>query len=223
VQRLSYDEWGNVIENTNPGFQPFGFGGALFDVQTGLVRFGARDYDAAVGRWTAKDPIRFAGGDANLYGYVVDDPVNAIDQDGRFLQFLAAVALGGIINGFFEGLKSMGCPEGFLRGFGRGFLVGAAATGAALIAGFYGAIVAGSEAAGVLLGGAVRGAAGPIFGSPDDDLTPGHVAGSAAVGTVIGAGTDLAGIQGDVLSSSYDQTFESIEDTAVEGAHCRCR
>ena len=30
----------------------------------------ARDYDPESGRWTAKDPIGFAGGDANLYGYV---------------------------------------------------------------------------------------------------------------------------------------------------------
>jgi len=35
-----------------------------------IVRFGARDYDPETGRWTAKDPIMFAGGDANLYGYV---------------------------------------------------------------------------------------------------------------------------------------------------------
>ena len=35
-----------------------------------LVRFGARDYDPTIGRWTAKDPIDFAGGDTNLYGYV---------------------------------------------------------------------------------------------------------------------------------------------------------
>jgi hypothetical protein len=39
-----------------------------------LTRFGARDYDAEVGRWTSKDPIRFAGGDSNLYGYVLGDP-----------------------------------------------------------------------------------------------------------------------------------------------------
>jgi uncharacterized protein RhaS with RHS repeats len=34
------------------------------------------------GRWTSKDPIRFAGGDSNLYGYVVNDPVNWLDIDG---------------------------------------------------------------------------------------------------------------------------------------------
>jgi RHS repeat-associated protein len=43
------------------------------------VRFGIRDYDPETGRWTAKDPIRFLGGDTNLYGYVLDDPINWID------------------------------------------------------------------------------------------------------------------------------------------------
>ncbi len=45
------------------------------------MRFGARDYDASVGRWTSKDPIRFAGG-MNLYGYVVNDPVDMTDPRG---------------------------------------------------------------------------------------------------------------------------------------------
>jgi uncharacterized protein RhaS with RHS repeats len=34
------------------------------------------------GRWTVKDPIGFAGGDANLYRYVFGDPVNFIDPYG---------------------------------------------------------------------------------------------------------------------------------------------
>jgi hypothetical protein len=46
------------------------------------VRFGARDYDPSVGRWTTKDPIRFGGG-MNLYGYVLEDPVNHTDRKGR--------------------------------------------------------------------------------------------------------------------------------------------
>ena len=82
VQRMDYDEWGRVLLDTNPGFQPFGFAGGLYDRDTGLVRFGARDYDPETGRWTAKDPIGFAGGDANLFGYVAEDPVNGIDPRG---------------------------------------------------------------------------------------------------------------------------------------------
>lgn len=84
VQRLDYDEFGRVIQDTNPGFQPFGFAGGLYDSDTGLVRFGARDYSAEAGRWTTKDPISFAGGNANLYGYVLNDPINLIDPNGLY-------------------------------------------------------------------------------------------------------------------------------------------
>jgi RHS repeat-associated protein len=82
AQRIDYTVFGKVEIDTNPGFQPFGFAGGLYDHETGLVRFGARDYDPEVGRWTAKDPILFAGGDTNLYGYVLNDPVNSLDSNG---------------------------------------------------------------------------------------------------------------------------------------------
>jgi RHS repeat-associated protein len=83
AQQIDYDAFGVITQDTNPGFQPFGFAGGLVDNQTGLTRFGARDYDASVGRWTSKDPIRFAGGDSNIYGYVFSDPVNFIDPNGE--------------------------------------------------------------------------------------------------------------------------------------------
>jgi RHS repeat-associated protein len=82
VQRLDYEAFGVVRQDSNPGFQPFGFAGGLYDGDTGLVRFGARDYDALAGRWTAKDPIGFAGGAADLYGYVLGDPLQFVDPDG---------------------------------------------------------------------------------------------------------------------------------------------
>jgi RHS repeat-associated protein len=82
AQRVDYDEFGNVLADSAPGFQPFGFAGGLRDLDTGLTRFGARDYDAVTGRWTAKDPIRFEGGQSNLYLYVVDNPINRADPTG---------------------------------------------------------------------------------------------------------------------------------------------
>jgi len=54
----------------------------LYDPDTKLTHFGYREYDAYTGKWTAKDPIGFAGGDSNLYGYVLNDPVNLVDPEG---------------------------------------------------------------------------------------------------------------------------------------------
>src|SRR5687767_6880825 len=48
VQEMDFDEYGKVTRDTQPGLQPFGFGGGLYDLDTKLVRFGARDYDGAV-------------------------------------------------------------------------------------------------------------------------------------------------------------------------------
>ncbi|MGB8330505.1 MAG: hypothetical protein WCE62_10290, partial [Polyangiales bacterium] len=36
VQRMDYDAFGRVLQDTNPGFQPFGFAGGLYDDDTGL-------------------------------------------------------------------------------------------------------------------------------------------------------------------------------------------
>ena len=83
VKQLNYDSFGIVISDSNPEFKiPFGFAGGLQDNDTGLIRFGYRDYDPETGRWTARDPIGFAGGDTNLYGYVLGDPINWIDPTG---------------------------------------------------------------------------------------------------------------------------------------------
>jgi len=74
IKEVSYDTFGNILSDSNEAFNiPFGFAGGLQDNDTGLVRFGYRDYDPFTGKWTAKDPIGFSGGDSNLYGYVLVD------------------------------------------------------------------------------------------------------------------------------------------------------
>jgi RHS repeat-associated protein len=82
AQRIDYDEFGRVLADSNPGFQPFGFAGGIYDADTGLVRLGARDYDPEIGRWTLKDSSQFAGG-FNLYAYASNDPINRIDLTGN--------------------------------------------------------------------------------------------------------------------------------------------
>ncbi len=83
VKHLDYDAFGNMISDSNPAIDiPFGFAGGLTDEHTGLIRFGYRDYDPEAGRWTARDPIGFVGGDTNLYGYAFNAPLSFLDLLG---------------------------------------------------------------------------------------------------------------------------------------------
>lgn len=85
VEHTTYTPFGRIISRgrgENAPTHPFGFAGGVYDEATGWVRFGARDYDPWTGRWTAKDPIGFAGGDVNLYAYVGNDPVRFFDPTG---------------------------------------------------------------------------------------------------------------------------------------------
>lgn len=101
IKQVDYDAFGNILSDSNPGFQvPFGFAGGLHDRDTGLVRFGFRDYDPDVGRWTAKDPILFAGGDTDLYGYCLNDPVNWVDPKGTILQYISGFMAGYAVGSF---------------------------------------------------------------------------------------------------------------------------
>jgi RHS repeat-associated protein len=138
TKRVDYDSFGNILSDSNPAFTvPFGFAGGLHDRRTGLVRFGARDYDPATGKWTAKDPIDFAGGDLNLMSYVGQDPVNWVDPEGLFADVIADV---GFIAwdiydlftdpcNFDDNLKALGLDIAgavipFATGLGKGYKAG---------------------------------------------------------------------------------------------------
>jgi RHS repeat-associated protein len=99
AERIDWDEFGNVLADSAPSFQPFGFAGGLRDVDTALTRFGARDYDSVSGRWTAKDPLRFSGGLSNVYSYVGADPINRADSSGTWSPY---GLVGGIICGLYD-------------------------------------------------------------------------------------------------------------------------
>lgn len=83
IKKIGYDSFGVIRFDTLPElFLPVGFAGGLRDPQTDLVRFGWRDYDPSVGRFTAPDPLGDTGGDHDLYEYCVDDPVTMNDPTG---------------------------------------------------------------------------------------------------------------------------------------------
>jgi RHS repeat-associated protein len=66
--------------------QPFTFSGeyGVLEEPSGLYYMRARYYDPQIGRFISEDPIRFAGGDVNLYAYVGNNPVNFADPYGLF-------------------------------------------------------------------------------------------------------------------------------------------
>jgi len=49
-----------------------------------LHYYRARWYDPQIGRFISEDPIGFAGGDVNLYGYVENNAINYSDPSGLF-------------------------------------------------------------------------------------------------------------------------------------------
>jgi RHS repeat-associated protein len=59
------------------------FPGQYYDAETGLHYNWYRYYDSGIGRYITADPLRFKGGDLNLYNYVKASPINKFDKDGR--------------------------------------------------------------------------------------------------------------------------------------------
>lgn len=101
-------------------------------MDTKLVRFGARDYDPTVGRWTTRDPIGFGGGETNLYGYVGGDPMSHTDPSGLLVgadDAIYAVLGAALITGSISAYSAYKTPGSTLgdvkRSFGVGFTSGA--------------------------------------------------------------------------------------------------
>ena len=61
------------------------------------MRFGARDYDPEVGRWTTPDAVGF-NDTTNLYGYARNDPVNLTDILGLEIEWLDGYKLKDLLN-----------------------------------------------------------------------------------------------------------------------------
>ena len=218
AQRMDFDEWGNVTFDSAPGFQPFGFAGGILDGHTGLTRFGARDYDPRIGRWTAKDPIGFGALDANLFVYAGNDSVNRIDPTGEIAPLVVMLVSGGVgaaIGGGAAWLAGGSAQEIAVAagvGFGAGLLAPFASSAASVVA-----LGAGSGAAEYALNKALN---------PNCSATIGGALRAGAVGGVAGgvgfkagkAGKALgAGLQGNALRYARNPTLQSAKTLRLSG------
>ncbi len=90
VARYDYDPYGRRTKLSGSFESDFGFTGHYFHQPSGLNFAPYRAYSAELGRWLNRDPIGETGG-VNLYGYVLNNPVNWVDPDGEIAQYVAGI------------------------------------------------------------------------------------------------------------------------------------
>ena len=79
--QYTYEPFGQTTVSGATNTNSFQYTGREND-GTGLYYYRARYYHPVLQRFISADPIRFRGGDINLYGYVLNDPVNFVDPLG---------------------------------------------------------------------------------------------------------------------------------------------
>jgi RHS repeat-associated protein len=77
----TFEPFGNTAVNGSATTNSLAYTGRELDA-TGLYFYCARYYNPMLSRFLSEDPIGFDGG-VNLYGYVSQSPVNAVDPSGR--------------------------------------------------------------------------------------------------------------------------------------------
>ena len=84
VQEVNhYYPFGSTFATSN--VQPYKYNGKELDTANGLnwYDYGARHYDAALGRWHVVDPLGEKYYSTSPYAYCVNNPIKLIDTDGR--------------------------------------------------------------------------------------------------------------------------------------------
>ncbi len=90
VERYTYDPFGSVsvlnaswsaLGGSAYGWE-YGFQGLRYDAIARLNAAHERWYSPTLGRWVTLDPIRYSGGNTNLYGFVANRPTRWTDASG---------------------------------------------------------------------------------------------------------------------------------------------
>jgi RHS repeat-associated protein len=91
VNSYQYDEWGNILDQTEGIANDFLYAGEIQDEETGLYYLRARYYDPVDGRFTTKDSIEGKltnPSSLNSYIYVWNNPLIFVDTTGNAPKWL---------------------------------------------------------------------------------------------------------------------------------------
>lgn len=119
--RYTYGPFGSTTV-TGSSTNPFQYTGREND-GTGLYYYRARYYSPPHSRFLSEDPLEFGAGDANLYAYTFNNPINLTDPSGEVVPLVAMCfrgAVGGALAAGLSGRKpdlvdlAVGCLSGGL-------------------------------------------------------------------------------------------------------------
>ena len=145
VATYTYDAWGNVLTATGDmaEINPLRYRGYYYDTETGFYYLQSRYYDPVNHRfinadvYTSTDATDAIG--CNMFAYCGNNPIMGFDPTGRWVQFIIAGIIDGLLSAAFVygfGGNFSETFEAFLWGAVSGALAASCAEGTVIVAAF---------------------------------------------------------------------------------------
>ncbi|MFA5670626.1 MAG: RHS repeat-associated core domain-containing protein, partial [Balneolaceae bacterium] len=192
------------------------FTGKELDEETGMYYFGARYYDAALGRWSVTDP---AGQFHSPYAYA-NNPVSYVDPNGEFaflVPILVAAAIGAGTSAAVYSTTAGVTGNWNLKDFGKATAFGAVsgAISGGIGSAFAGSALGQTASFGVLSNSASTTLSNVVFGN---NITAGTLVGSVVGGVIGGQLPKFSGAEGGILANVSSEIAHSSIKGALTGS-----